>query len=798
MACALLTALIPPQNIRADSAAHVHDENCYTGTIHAAHTSACYTTENVTRYCSGTYRYDGYVDVTINEYFTYYYCGNRNCGWYYDGDPVGNAVKECRYYVSSYGTWYPSDYVSSYYCDWCGRSCRSKSQREDRYTSSIERLRCSSCGAIAYDPPYSNCSPRYEFRTHGSYSTTQQRLICTKQLGAYYDGEGNPAGCVCDRIVKAIAPEEPEQVVRLGERPNTKVALALYNGQLIPDYECSYEGFDPYDLSGAWQNVTLTVRNEDYPYRYNETTKKREAGTKSTTIRVKVLGYYDLSLVSDEGGRIACGKKADGSWDFSKQNLSVLVGSRVTVGVVPSAGYTVKLFKVSSDTGQKNLAADIGNEGEYINPDEEVTVKGNTVEYSFLMPANNVTLSAKFTPARYTVTFDANGGNWGGRISPVVRSATFGKSYLSTKTFPWDPVREGQVFIGWFDGKGNRTEKTDVCTEVGDHTLYAGWRDAGEVAREIEFEDRLIPDMPETVNGFHFDEKTFWRWEEKNGNGIGSALPEDYHVNGTEDLTLYGHWDPNEYVITFDPNRGVLLEEEKKKNVIYHRLIGDLPAPEKEGAGFMGWFTDPKEGEEVSETDVMTVPSDILLFAHWDKENETGLRIECGVYAVNNDMRMTRNEDGIAVCKAGDRVSFFLKIRSGKDREGTFDVNVKPKYYLTENGEEIHVLSTGWQGDRIVMFSERGRDFDDSLELRSVENETPIEFHWVLPHLSYVVKEENYEEMLSYSELNTLSGKEPFFEKDVSLTVVFSVIVRDREGREIENGDTVSLIVNIR
>ena len=65
--------------------------------------------------------------------------------------------------------------------------------------------------------------------------------------------------------------------------------------------------------------------------------------------------------------------------------------------------------------------------------------------------------------------------------------------------------------------------------------------------------------------------------------------------------------------VTFDANGGTVSETERELE--RGSVIGNLPTPTWTNYEFLGWFTDPDNGTEVTETEV--VNSDIDLYAHW-------------------------------------------------------------------------------------------------------------------------------------------------------------------------------------
>ncbi len=86
------------------------------------------------------------------------------------------------------------------------------------------------------------------------------------------------------------------------------------------------------------------------------------------------------------------------------------------------------------------------------------------------MPSTDVYLYAKWSPLKYTVTFDSNGG------SEV--AAAEGVEYGTPVAKPTDPTRDGYIFLGWtyVDANGNEHPWNFSSAVKGDMTLTAQWR----------------------------------------------------------------------------------------------------------------------------------------------------------------------------------------------------------------------------------------------------------------------------------------------------------------------------------
>ena len=101
--------------------------------------------------------------------------------------------------------------------------------------------------------------------------------------------------------------------------------------------------------------------------------------------------------------------------------------------------------------------------------------------YVVSFDTEDVTLTARWTPAKVTVRFDLDGGIWSEADQEKMRAGTdagadslevtFGENYGVLPV----PVKEGAVFDGWRYSGQNITEDTKV-TVNGEHLLTAQWK----------------------------------------------------------------------------------------------------------------------------------------------------------------------------------------------------------------------------------------------------------------------------------------------------------------------------------
>ncbi|MBO7196047.1 MAG: leucine-rich repeat protein [Clostridia bacterium] len=70
----------------------------------------------------------------------------------------------------------------------------------------------------------------------------------------------------------------------------------------------------------------------------------------------------------------------------------------------------------------------------------------------------------------------------------------------------------------------------------------------------------------------------------------------------TNSTSVYAHWEAKDYLIKFDYCGATALDSIEKLQVTYDTEIGDkLPAPQKTGCSFMGWYTSAVDGTQITD-----------------------------------------------------------------------------------------------------------------------------------------------------------------------------------------------------
>ena len=74
----------------------------------------------------------------------------------------------------------------------------------------------------------------------------------------------------------------------------------------------------------------------------------------------------------------------------------------------------------------------------------------------------------------------------------------------------------------------------------------------------------------------------------------------------------------NDFVfeVTLNPNGGALVQ--KRLLVKPYKAYGFLPEPSLEGSTFVGWFTEPTGGTQITSQTIFKGAADSTLYAHWE------------------------------------------------------------------------------------------------------------------------------------------------------------------------------------
>ena len=209
------------------------------------------------------------------------------------------------------------------------------------------------------------------------------------------------------------------------------------------------------------------------------------------------------------------------------------------------------------------------------------------------MGSENTTLSANYEANKYTVSFNANGGDVDTASKDVTYNGTYGE--LPTAT------RDGYVFLGWFTdaSSGAQIKEDSPVTITANQTLYAHWKantypwvayhnkmnvdgstytlvSADTEEGEADYLSKVTPSV-----------KTYTGFSSPSTKTITIAIDSD--KPSTKNVVTY-NYTRNKYTLTINPNGGIY--NGSTSNTVsseYYEATKTISNPTKKGYTFSNW-----------------------------------------------------------------------------------------------------------------------------------------------------------------------------------------------------------------
>lgn len=302
---------------------------------------------------------------------------------------------------------------------------------------------------------------------------------------------------------------------------------------------------------------------------------------------------------------------------FNNKVTSIAQGSLGNIELY--AKFTINQYTISFN-------ADGGSEVEAITQDyntaisapSEPTKTGYTfdgwfngesqVAYEFTtMPAENISLKAKWTPIEYTISYDLVGGTNGDNPA---------KYTIETETITLaDATKAGYAFDGWFSGS-DKIESINKGS-IGNVDLQAHWT---PIEYTITYNNTKSADNSnptkytiesETITLVNLEKLgyTFNGWYN------GTEKVTSINKGSMGNLTLTADWTVNGYEITYHNVDGATNSNPDVYDVEDEPLT--LVDASKVGYTFLGWYTDAEYNNPISVITVGTI-GDKDLYAKWE------------------------------------------------------------------------------------------------------------------------------------------------------------------------------------
>lgn len=332
--------------------------------------------------------------------------------------------------------------------------------------------------------------------------------------------------------------------------------LQLYAHWSINSYNITYT------LAEGEKWADNTTAPVVVPYDYAETIAAQAAPVKTGYTFVKWI-FKDADNVAYTGETMpAFNLTATASWKINQYTISFVENGGSEVPDI-TKNYGESVTKPADPT---KAGYDFG--GWY----EDDEFGGSAYVFS-TMPANDVTLYAKWNIHSYTVDFNMNGG------TPQAESVT--ENYNETINLPSGITKTGYEFMGWFDNAGctgdalGSTYTLPAKAENGAHiTLYAKWQVKENTISFNSMGGNEVPSItqeygtpvtpPADPERAGYDFLGWYENEDCSGNKyVFTTMP-------AESITLYAKWAKHEYTVVYlQPDDYVTYQEDYAAEITF-------------------------------------------------------------------------------------------------------------------------------------------------------------------------------------------------------------------------------------
>lgn len=356
---------------------------------------------------------------------------------------------------------------------------------------------------------------------------------------------------------------------------------------------------------------------------------------------------YPLTGFTFKGGT-EIGKKYDNAkFYYTRNSYDIKFISGGTTVKTDSAKYQQSIadkdFKPENNLG--------GDKSDYIFDgwyDNELGEGEKFVFEGKTMPANNITLYAKWVPPTFTVTvYDVDGKTVLKTIKNVPKNST-----INPDVMPEDQLslEDDDKFLGWVNVKGKPFRFTTKITR--DYELYprldnehaftvtynGNGATGGSTVDSRKYDRHATADVK--ANGFTREGMLFLYWKTKDGMKV---YPNDA-IMIMNDVTLYAVWGEKRETVSlnyhsnFDTDTVFTVNELLNNDAITVKPYVDTKLPERTGYTFTGWNTKADgTGIAFAAGEAARLEGDgNHLYAQW-KVNQYGYRVEYYIDGVKND-----------------------------------------------------------------------------------------------------------------------------------------------------------------
>ena len=227
-----------------------------------------------------------------------------------------------------------------------------------------------------------------------------------------------------------------------------------------------------------------------------------------------------------------------------------------------------------------------------------------------------LSLVASYKTILVRIEIDVNGGVGGSGSQTVQKGKT-----VTLEA----PTKEGHLFTGWKDEKGNSYPagadgKVNI-TVTEDMTLTAEWKKLPSALVRIEIDanggvggsgsQTVQKGTTVTLEAPTKEGHLFTGWKDEKGNSYPAGADGKVNITVTEDMTLTAVWEARTFTVTY-----VLPDGKTRTETVAYGQKLTLGEEPRTGYTFVGW----KDGEKMYHAgETITVTEDMTLTAEWEK-----------------------------------------------------------------------------------------------------------------------------------------------------------------------------------
>ena len=435
------------------------------------------------------------------------------------------------------------------------------------------------------------------------YGTALSALPTPTKEGCRFDGWYTDEACTTAFTAAAMPGENTTLYAKWSAKPYT---ITFKDGETV----LATIGKDYGTEITAPENPT----KEGYTFAGWDTEIPATMPAKDMTIQAKwTVNRYTITFKDGEtvlkSSTQDYGTAIDAPADPTREGYTFAGWDQTVPGTMPAedmvltARWTVNRYTITFKDGDEVISAVTRDYAAEVKAPADPTKEGYTfagwdTEIPATMPARDMTIQAKWTVNKYTITFDTDGGS---------SIASITQDYGTALTLP-TPAKEGYGFGGWYTDLNCTKQFTASAMPAENTTLYAKWNigeytltfdtDGGSAIAPVsqKYGTAVTAPADPTREGY-----TFAGWDQT----IPVTMP-------ARSMTIKAKWTVNKYTITFDTDGGNAVASITQD----YGTVLTLPTPTKDGYGFGGWYTDQNCTKRFTAN---TMPAgNTTLYAKWN------------------------------------------------------------------------------------------------------------------------------------------------------------------------------------